>query len=205
MLEAIVNAAINQNKNILIMGSARSGTHALGTMLANDNYFKYNGEICRMDITRDLFAELDLLCDHSTTSVSQIVQYIPKIKISKDIDKIKNHVIIVNLRRKNKIKQFASWIYFSRYHDISKGWHSQVIDEEYSAKNQFTITNDDIELFLAEQMIDDFFKPDYSLFYEDLTFKTATTKENIYKFDITKIFSNLDFVKEKLENWKYPK
>ena len=204
MLTSIVNDAVTQNKNILIMGSARSGTHALGTMLAKNNHFIYHGEICKIDNLNNLYADLDLLYNHDNISVSQIVQYIPKVKISKYVTKIKDNAIIVNLCRRNKVKQFASWIYFSRYHNNDNGWHSQVISKEYSAENQFNITDEDIELFLAEQMVDSFFKPDYVLFYEDLNFQTATTRENIYDFDITKIFNNLEFVKEKLENWTYP-
>jgi len=203
IIDDIVAQAVAENKNILIIGAPRSGTHALGSMIANNNSFKYNGEIFRLDINFSWQDDFNMLADHSNISVSQLVQYTSKIKLSKYINEFKKHGIFVNLRRRDKLKQFASWVYFNRYHNAS-GWHSQTIEFNENLVGRFLITDEDIELFLVEQLLDSFYAPAYTLYYENLIFEGATQTKNVYKFDLTTIFSNLEFVKDQLADWHYP-
>jgi len=203
ILDSIANQVTTENKNILILGAPRSGTHALGSMLANNYKFNYQGEILRIDSRFPWENDLKMLENHSGISVSQVVQYSSKIKLSNYINNLKKHIIIINLRRRNKLKQFASWVYFNRYHNESTGWHSQTIEFDQSLVGKFTITLEDIELFLVEQLIDSYYTSAYTLYYEDLIFDGATQSKNIYKFDITTIFANLDFVKNQLDDWEY--
>jgi hypothetical protein len=204
IIDNIVAQAVEENKNILIIGTPRSGTHALGSMIANKNSFKYNAEILRLDINFPWQDDFKMLADHSNISVSQIVQYTSKIKFSKYISEFKEHVIFVALRRRDKLKQFASWIYFNRLHNEVNGWHSQIIEFNENLVGRFLITDNDIELFLVEQLLDSFYAPAYTLYYEDLTFEGATQTKNVYKFDPTTIFRNLEFVKDQLADWRYP-
>jgi hypothetical protein len=202
IFDNIAKQAIAENKNILILGTPRSGTHALGSMLANNYNFRYNGEILRLDPQFPWEDDLNMLKNHSGISVSQVVQYSSKIKLSNYINNLKKHITIINLRRRDKLKQFASWVYFNRYHN-EKAWHSQTIEFDQKLVGKFIITQEDIELFLVEQLVDSYYTSAYTLYYEDLSFDGATQSKNIYKFDITTIFANLDFVKSQLEDWKY--
>jgi hypothetical protein len=70
-------------------------------------------------------------------------------------------------------------------------------------KQQILATQEDINQFLLEQTIDDFFCPDEILYYEDLNFEKSKFKKNQYAWDLLLIFSNLDFVKSKLDGWEY--
>jgi hypothetical protein len=56
---------------------------------------------------------------------------------------------------------------------------------------------------MLEQLIDDYFLPDYNLCYEDLAFTQTAYQKNEFAFPLETMFSNLDYVKKYLDNWKY--
>ena len=99
-------------KNILILGSPRSGTHALGSHLSNQMRLQNLGEICLSDGETDARIDIQRIMTPSIPSVAQVVQMISKIQISGMVNQIKQTCEIICLRRRNKVYQFASWIYF---------------------------------------------------------------------------------------------
>ncbi len=203
-LTEILNQARQLNKNILIIGAPRSGTHALGSTLQNlDPVFKNLGEICRNDGTNHL-EDIKQIYNHTTPTVAHIVQLSAKISLSSQVDILKQHAIIVNLKRNDKVKQFASWIYFHKTGGVNNlKWHNHESSDTLLTPQSVTVTSEDVDLFLVEQLTDDFFLSDYVLFYENLKFDSKKFKKNEYSFNIEEIFSNLNYVKQRLGQWKY--
>ena len=232
IIDTIIAQARSENKNILIIGAARSGTHALGSTIAKHGSFDYLGELDNRpgpiiakyrpgthpkkfkdenglsitpkdDLTsppRDIYR----LNSHGHTIVAQIVQLTLKIKLSGMIHKIKEHSIIVNLRHRDKVAQYSSLRYARDINQDFKKWHNYTPENTIEAINQLTATQEDINQFMNEQMVDSHFDADYTLYYEDLTFDSYFVEKNNYIFDITKMFTNLDFVELNLKSWKYP-
>jgi hypothetical protein len=190
-------------KNILVIGSARSGTHALGSSLAAEKKFLYMGEICCQDGTTNPNSDIEKFLNITTPCVAQLVQLSSKIAISGRVAEIKAQSEIILLRRRNKLHQFASWMYFHKSGGVLKDWHNHQADHMHINQQGILATQQDIDQFLLEQMIDDFFCPDQVTYYEDLDFEQSTVKKNQYAWELPLIFSNLDFVESQLSNWKY--
>lgn len=195
MIPHIVETAKNLGKNILIIGSARSGTHPMASELAMiDESMTSLYEICGDDMS-----DIDSMYRHDNTYLAQIVSYTAKIKLAHDVAKLKEHMIIVNIKRHDKIKQFASWMCFkhggARYNvdHFTKG----------IPPGSLTATHTDIEQFITEQIVDEFFLPDFIVEYEKIHFTTTTFRKNQYAYPIEEIFINLDYVKSRLSDWKY--
>ena len=204
IFDQIIQLAKNQNKNILIIGSPRSGTHALGSELAELSQFEYLQEICRVSDNLTPWKEIELLYNTDQPSIGQIVQLTPKIQLAKDVGVIKNHTVIVNIRRRDKIKQFASWMYFRVFDPTGfRGWHNHTVENTNVIQHTIQATESDILQFMLEQLIDDYFLPDFNLCYEELTFTKAKYQKNKFKYPLEEMFSNLDYVKEYLNNWRY--
>lgn len=200
-LAKVVESAIDQNKNILILGSARSGTHPLGKdLLQIHNKAILLGEICSPQHSDRPWQEIEKIYDHSSIFIAHLVSYVSKIYLCKDIQKIKDHALIINIRRHDKVKQFASWIYFRHIGAIYNFDHA---GQDWIPQHSITATVDDIEQFIAEQTIDDFFIPDAVIEYEKYNFLTKSYKKNQYAYPIEEIFSNLDFVKQNLTDFRY--
>jgi hypothetical protein len=94
-------------------------------------------------------------------------------------------------------------MYFHKSGGIMRNWHNHESNFMVINKQQILATQEDINQFLLEQTIDDFFCPDEILYYEDLNFEKSKFKKNQYAWDLLLIFSNLDFVKSKLDGWEY--
>jgi hypothetical protein len=202
-LNNIIEIAKLQGKNILIIGTPRSGTHALGeTLNAIDSSSINLGEICKNNGI-DLLDDIKQIYNHSTTKIAHIVQLSAKIALSPCVDLLKHHTILINLKRNNKVRQFASWMYFHRTGGVDGKWHNHEPSDTKLQPNSLTVTPEDLDLFVVEQLTDDFFQSDYVLFYEDLRFTSVQYQKNQYSFEIEKIFSNLDYVEHRLANWKY--
>lgn len=191
------------NKHILVLASARSGSHALCSHLSV-NYHRHNmGEICRQDGVTDIDRDLSKFLDQPQSSVASLVQMDSKVRLSARVSEIKKNCTIVQLRRRDKVKQFASWIYFHRSGSVFRSWHNHRPEQMYIEPGTVEVTSQDIDQFLLEQIIDDFFAPDQVLYYEDLDFSKSQIRKNVYAWDLPNMFSNLDFVKANLADWKY--
>ena len=202
MISTILDAARAQQKNILILGSPRSGTHALGREFAwVDSSVDNLGEICVMGRSSEPHQEITRLFKTDDLTVAHVVQMLPKFRLALRVDQIKRHAVVVCLRRKNKIKQFASSYYSKHLH---KGkWHN-VTEEHFQAKiGQIEASEQDIMQFIQEQIIDDFFLPDFNLCYENIKFQQTKINQNCYPFEIEKIFSNIEYIKSVLNQWTY--
>lgn len=204
MFNQIIQLAKNQNKNILIMGSPRSGTHALGNELAELSQSKYLTEICKVSDDPEPWKEIELLYNTDQLTIGQVVQLTPKIQLAKEVATIKDHAVIVNIRRRDKIKQFASWMYFKKLDTIkSRGWHNHTAEETQVSQHSIQASHDDILQFMLEQLIDDYFLPDFNLCYEELTFTKTKYQKNKFAYPLEEMFSNLEYVKQYLNEWYY--
>ena len=202
MLDKIIAYAKAKEKNILILGSPRSGTHALGAEFATvDPSIKNIGEICIMGESNTPWNDIEKLFATHSTTVAHLVQLLPKIHLANQIPTIKKHVIIVCLRRKDKIKQFASNYYFRKI--FNGPWHNHTGEKFQIQPGHIEATQEDIRQFMQEQMFDDYFLPDFNLCYEDLIFTQRRYNKNSFPFPLEQIFSNLDYVKEHLGTWDY--
>ena len=205
MYQTIINRAAQENKNILIIGSPRSGTHALGAELCDQSKGTNLMEICMAGYCDNPWNDIDKLSRSPRLTTAQVVQMTPKLTLAKNVDRIKQHNIVVNIRRRNKVDQFASWIYF-RLNDLTglHGWHNHTADKMRCSPGSIQASDHDITQFELEQILDDYFLPDFNLCYEDLTFSAQTTfKKNEFPFPLPEIFFNLDYVKEQLGTWQY--
>lgn len=201
----IINDAKQSNKNILILASPRSGTHALGEELAALSNGVCLGEICRTGYCDNFWQEFCEFANHSDLTIAQIVQLTPKLELAEHVEQIKEKTILVNIRRKNKVEQFASWLYFRVLDPTALyGWHNHKSENTRITQGSIAATKQDIDQFKLEQLIDDFFLPDYSLCYEDITFNNqCKMQRNHFAFPLKEMFSNLDFVEQSLKNWHY--
>ena len=202
--EQIIECAKNQQKNILIIGSPRSGTHALGSELCQRANGQNLEEICKVGYCADPWDDINKLSNSPALTTAQVVQMTPKLTLAENVDRIKQHNIVVNIRRRDKVAQFASWIYF-RVNDPTglHGWHNHTADKMRSTPASQEASAHDITQFKLEQLLDDYFLPDFNLCYEDLTFTHTKFKKNEFLFHLPEIFSNLDYVKEQLDQWQY--
>lgn len=200
----IIQQAQQQQKNILVIGSARSGTHALGAELAMLSGATLLGEICAVSNNPEPWMEINQLYDTNGLTIAQLVQLIPKIQLAKDISKIKEHCVTVNIRRKNKVAQFASYMYFRVLDPTGlHSWHNHTTNKTRIQPGSVEATEDQITQFMLEQIVDDYFLPDFSLCYEQLTFTQNKFRKNQFAFPLETMFSNLDEVKNQLGSWNY--
>ena len=199
-----IQDSINQNKSILVLGSPRSGTHALGSVIRKrlTNY-EYLGEICAINDTPSPWDEIEKLYT-SISSIAHLVAMTSKLRVSCEVDRIHEHCVVIQLRRQNKIAQFASYMYFHLTGGVNgPAWHDHKITDTKIDPGSVVASDEQIDQFLLEQIIDDFFKPDYVVDYEQLNFDQSTVRKNKFSYDISLMFKNLDYVVERLGNWKY--
>jgi hypothetical protein len=205
MLKFIIDSALQQNKNILIVSSPRSGTHPLGAEIAAISGAKNMQEICMVGYCNNPWDDIEKMANTKRLTVGQLVQLTPKIVLAENIDKIKKHNVIVNIKRRDKLNQFASWMYFRVLDPTGLyGWHNHTNDKIKIQPGQLTAQIQDITQFKLEQIVDDYFLPDFKLCYEELTFENQKNfKRNQFPFPLPQIFSNLNYVEEQLNSWHY--
>jgi hypothetical protein len=204
MIDRIARAAIESGKHILILGSARSGTHPLGAALAR-RLLTYTNlkEVCGVDHRKRPWDDILKFYNNDRLLIGHIVGFTSKIKLTAEVARIKEHCIVVNIKRNNKVDQFASWMYFQKTQAPFKLWHNHTPDQMLSKPGSIEATMFDIEQFIVEQIVDDFFLPDFVVDYEHTDLNTPEYKKNQFGFEIKQIFSNLDFVETELANWHY--
>lgn len=201
MLHNVIKQSNLENKNIIIVGAPRSGTHALAASIKTlDNTLKYLGEIGMIQRTEQPWKELDQFCNNAPRKLAHLVQSYSKIFSLPNMSQIKDQTLIVEIRRRDKIKQFASWMFFTKIGAIYNFQHD---GQDYMPPGSITVTLSDIESFIVDQLVDHLFSPDYILYYEELEFDQTQIKKNHYVYPIEQVFSNLDLVEKYLENWKY--
>jgi hypothetical protein len=188
-------------KNILIIGAPRSGTHALASIIQQqDTNLKYLGEIAMHQSSDHPWLDFELFYNNTPRKLAHAVQYYGKIFALPLVDKIKESTTVVEIRRRDKVEQFASWIFFKHIGNIYNFQHD---GQDYIAPKSLTVTLEDIETFVIDQIIDKSFIPDYTVYYEDLDLRRSQIKKNHYVYPIEQVFSNLDLVEKYLKNWKY--
>jgi len=191
------------DKNVLILGAPRSGTHALASIIEKHNpQLQYLGEICQHQTSEEPWEEFKLFYDNTPKKLAHVVQYRSKIFSLPSLEKIKKHTVLIELRRRNKIKQFASWMFFKHIGALYEFQHD---GQDYLPPGSLTATLEDIESFIVSQLIDMAFDPDYIWYYEDLDLRKSSVRKNQYVYPIEQIFSNLDLVEKHLADWKYYK
>lgn len=191
----------SKDNNILIVGAPRSGTHALASILhQQDPQLTYLGEIAMHQNTQQPWTEFELFYNNTPRKLAHAVQTYGKIFAISKTAEIKQHTTIVEIRRRNKVKQFASWMFFKHIGAIYNFQHD---GQDYIEPGSLSVTLDDIEHFIVDQIIDTAFNPDYTVYYEDLTLDHSRVKKNYYVYPIEQVFSNLDLVEKHLSNWKY--
>ena len=190
-----------EDSNVLILGAPRSGTHALASVIQQHNpQLTYLGEIGMHQDKAEPWQDFELFYNNTPQKLAHVVQTYSKIFAVTNTTEIKKHTKIIELRRRNKIKQFASWMFFKHIGAIYNFQHD---GQDYLPPGSLTVTLGDIESFIIDQVIDTAFNPDYTLYYEDLNFGQSEIKKNQYAYPIEQIISNLDLVEKHLGNWKY--
>jgi hypothetical protein len=206
IINSIIDKALETNKHIWVIGSARSGTHALGSAIAQRNSaFTYKNEICGVDGRATPWKDIELFYQHNNIIVGQTVGFTSKINLTGQVDQIKEHALIVNIKRQDKISQFASWMYFTTTNAPFELWHNHRAQDTLIGPNSITVSQEQLDHFIVEQTIDDFFLPDFIVCYEELQFTDSQYKKNEFLFDLKNIFTNLEFVEERLKTWNYSK
>ena len=196
----MVNIDFKDN-NILILGAPRSGTHALASVIQQQNIqLEYLGEIGMHQNTDQPWQDFELFYNNTPRKLAHVVQTYGKIFAVSKVEQIKQQTTIIEIRRRNKVKQFASWIFFKHIGAIYNFQHN---GQDYLPPGSLTVTLSDIESFIVDQVIDTTFNPDYTLYYEDLDLAQSQIKKNQYVYPIEQIISNLELVEEHLHNWKY--
>ena len=87
--DQIINDAKQSNKNILILASPRSGTHALGSELEAISKGMCVGEICRTVYCNNFWEEFIEFARRDTLTIAQLVQLTPKIELASRVKRIK--------------------------------------------------------------------------------------------------------------------
>lgn len=207
MFETIVQTAKDANKQLLILAAPRTGTHALAQSLAQISRARNFGEICRTGYCADPWTDFDQLVTAKTFAVASVVQLTAKLALAENVEKIKQQCVVVNIRRQDLVSQFASWIYFRVLDPTGlHGWHNHTEQKTRVQPGEIVATQEDITQFKLEQMLDEYFFPDFRLCYENLDFaKQNKYQKNQFSFPLPQMFSNLDFVEQQLGLWKFSK
>lgn len=205
MLEQIVHAAKAANKHMLVLAAPRTGTHALCQTLTKISNARNFGEICKTGYCEDPWTDIDNFVNSDTVAVASVVQLTAKITLAENVEKIKQQCVIVNIKRQDLISQFTSWMYF-RVLDPTclYGWHNHTAQKTKVKPGEIVATQEDINQFKVEQMLDEYFLPDFRLCYENVDFSQQIKyRKNQFSFPLPQMFANLDFVEHQLSSWKF--
>ena len=205
IVDNAIATAVEQNKSILILGTPRSGTHALAAHIhAQLTHYEYFGQICSTDATPRPWDQIEKLYNPES-ALAHIIDYNSKSCLAANVDRMHEHCVIINIRREDKVKQFASLTYFTLTGGIDSPmrWHNHLNENTMIEPGTITASEDQINQFIAEQLVDNFFSPDYFVNYEKLSFDKSHIVKNQFSYDLPLMFKNLDYVKERLGHWKY--
>jgi hypothetical protein len=96
-------------------------------------------------------------------------------------------------------------MYFTTTNPPFELWHNHRAQDTLIGPNSITVSQEQLDHFIIEQTVDDFFLPDFIVCYEELQFKDSQYKKNEFLFDLKNIFTNLEFIEERLKTWNYSK
>lgn len=202
----IIDEKLIQNKKgIIVIGSARSGSHFLTDALFRqctklDKILL--GEIYKSWDRRHILKNLNEIKANTNFVFASIVQFVPKNLLIQHRHEFADYYI-VNLRRRDKIAQYASWCL------ARSTWKESIshspIWELVKKELPFTSTDDDIDQFIIEQNFDYIWPADCTIYYEDLLSLNLSSKfkKNELLGTYVDIFSNYGVVKERLDKFKY--
>ena len=181
-------------RGVIVLGSARSGSHMLCDMLFHASYCankKYIGEVTSIPYIESKF----IFCS--------LVQFSPKNLLAVNVDWVRDYHII-KLRRRNKVSQYISWCAF-RAQTISSITKHSPNWEDYKHLMPWESTPQDIENFINEQHIDYAFPSDETLYYEDVVLSGMHTnfKKNQYPMAPEKMVTDYALVEKMLGNYSY--
>ena len=170
-------------KDLLIISSARSGSHFYGKICEQNTRLKYTGELLEIS---------------DFNGIASIVQPLLKYRLLTSQKHILENKEIHILRRRDKVEQFRSWILF----DLT-GKHSGAVYDQ--TLPSITISENQLDQFIAEQILDYSFISDKIVYYEDLleSHNVTSLKKNIYNIDMKTFVTNWDDVEYELGLFKY--
>lgn len=168
--------------------------------MARAPYLDYLGEICQAQHGPEPWLEILPMLDTQSIKLSHVVQGLAKVFLTAQVSEIKKNCVVVELRRRNKLQQFASWIYFRHIGAVYDFDHS---GQHYVAPGSIEITMGDIETFLLEQVLDRAFVADVTLYYEDTDFSESYVRRNRYQYPIHQAIKNFELAQQHLGNWQY--
>jgi len=163
----------------------------------------YRAEIGLSHKSDTPWQDLELFCQpHPIPLLAHVVQSRAKIGALNLVDSIKKHSYVIVLRRRDKISQFASWIYFR---SIKYKYNFDHRGQDYVAPDTYQVTYDDLLYFATNLIVDDYYDPNLVLYYEDIDFATSSIRKNQYSFDPTLMIRNIDMVKKFFADWPQKK
>ena len=181
-------------KGVIVIGSARSGSHMTCDMLYN----QATAPSVNLGEITDLY-----LPTHDKFIFCSIVQTWLRTKLAVNLEWTKDYYII-NLRRRDKVSQYISWCVLRAQGKSNMVKHSPNW-EDYKDLLPWKSSKEDIERFIQDQHLDFAFTPDQILYYEDLVktnLKTRYTK-NHYPISYENIVTDYKLVKDLLEKYSY--
>ena len=144
-------------KGTIVIGTARSGSHMTCDMLytASAITSKINlGEVTALPYVAGQYA------------YCSIVQHQVKNMLAVDTTWV-NDYEVVNLRRRDKVAQYISWCVFRAQTQASISKHSPNWND-YKDLLPWQSTQEDIEMFIAEQNLDFAIPANRVVYYEDM-------------------------------------
>ena len=160
----------------------------------------YLQEICKTQTSAEPWLEIEPMLEVGDFKLAHIVQARSKVFLLSRTAQIKQHNVLIELRRRDKVRQFASWMYF-RY--VGQKYKFDHAGQDFVSPGSIQVSPQDIEQFLIEQVIDQAFKADFTLYYEDLDLSMSLIPPNHYVYPIEQCIKNLDMVQSHLSNWRH--
>lgn len=181
-------------KGVIVVGTARSGSHMTCDMLYNTAVepHKVNlGEVTKLPYIPGKFVYCSL------------VQHTVKNLLAVDTQWTDEYHI-VNLRRRDKVAQYVSWCVFRAQTQASISKHSPDWGD-YKDLLPWESTAEDIEMFINEQNLDFAIPADEVVYYEDMIVSGNKTqyKKNQYPIPPEQIVTDYALVKSMLEKYSY--
>lgn len=199
---------LKNKKGVIVIGSARSGSHYTTNALFNLSKIKnkiFLGELYSSWDPYAILSDLNKIKEQFADKFvfASIVSFLPKNLLRNHITEFGDYYLI-NLRRKDKVSQFVSFYVMKKIWDLGKVNHSpdwKLIKKDFP----FTVTEEDIDQFIIEQNCDYTWPVNRVLYYEDIDKLQILTKfkKNSYPFEINEIFSNPEIIVNRLSTFKY--
>ncbi len=105
--------------------------------------------------------------------------------------------------RKKPIRSELNHIGINIFQNIGFIYNFDHSKTDYIPPGSIEVSINDIESFISDQIIDDQFKTDFTVYYEDIDFTNSNFKKNHYAYPIEEVILNLDFVRSYLQDWHH--